>query len=225
MGVRLEKELWGVVSDVYEAILRHPFITGLTDGSLPEDVFKHYIIQDSLFLDWFSRALAVTASKAERNEDSIVLLSNARDVLLVEKKSLHDFLLDRWGVETGGMGVGSMSLANIAYTSYLLSVAYSRPFHESLAALLPCFWVYWRVGLELVKRGSPNELYDKWIKTYSSEEFSRSVEAVLDLAGRAYDKASNDERRKMKTHFRLSTIFEYLFWDSAYRVERLPFKL
>jgi hypothetical protein len=35
------------VEDVYAAILRHPFVTGLTDGSLPREAFRHYIVQDA----------------------------------------------------------------------------------------------------------------------------------------------------------------------------------
>lgn len=32
------------------AILAHPFLAGLADGSLEEQAFKHYVVQDSLYL-------------------------------------------------------------------------------------------------------------------------------------------------------------------------------
>jgi thiaminase/transcriptional activator TenA len=32
-------ELWQGIADVYRAILAHPFVTGLADGSLPHDAF------------------------------------------------------------------------------------------------------------------------------------------------------------------------------------------
>ena len=68
----------------------------------------------------------------------------------------------------------------LAYTHYLLAVAYGRPFHEALAALLPCYWIYWEVGKELTRAGSPNPLYARWIGTYGSDEFGSVVRAVLD---------------------------------------------
>ena len=48
--------LWSDVEDVYAAILRHPFVTGLTDGSLPREAFRHYIVQDAHYLRGYARA-------------------------------------------------------------------------------------------------------------------------------------------------------------------------
>jgi thiaminase (transcriptional activator TenA) len=41
-------ELWESISGVYQAILTHPFITGLTDGTLPAESFALYVVQDAL---------------------------------------------------------------------------------------------------------------------------------------------------------------------------------
>ena len=34
------QELWGSIGPVYAAILGHPFVRGLTDGSLPRESFR-----------------------------------------------------------------------------------------------------------------------------------------------------------------------------------------
>ena len=39
MTDRFTRELWQGSADSYEAILGHPFLAGLTDGSLPQDAF------------------------------------------------------------------------------------------------------------------------------------------------------------------------------------------
>jgi len=54
---RIRDLLWSDVEDIYAAILRHPFVTGLTDGSLPRQAFRHYIVQDAHYLRGFARAL------------------------------------------------------------------------------------------------------------------------------------------------------------------------
>ena len=41
-------ELWRSIDGIYTGILAHPFLRGLTDGSLPEDSFKHYVLQSTL---------------------------------------------------------------------------------------------------------------------------------------------------------------------------------
>ena len=35
---------------IRQAILAHPFITGIGDGTLPVDKFQHYIKQDYVYL-------------------------------------------------------------------------------------------------------------------------------------------------------------------------------
>ena len=34
-------ELWHSIEDVYARVLDHPFLTGLTDGTLPEESFRY----------------------------------------------------------------------------------------------------------------------------------------------------------------------------------------
>ena len=53
---------------IREAILAHPFVTGVGDGSLAVEKFKYYVKQDYLYLIDYSRvlALAVVAVVAGR---------------------------------------------------------------------------------------------------------------------------------------------------------------
>src|SRR5436190_1371510 len=50
------QELWRSIGPIYAAILRHPFVRGLTDGSLPRESFRFYAVQDALYLREFARA-------------------------------------------------------------------------------------------------------------------------------------------------------------------------
>ena len=47
------------------AYIDHEFVRRLADGSLPEAAFRHYLIQDYLFLKHFARAYALAAYKGE----------------------------------------------------------------------------------------------------------------------------------------------------------------
>ena len=42
----LTDRLWGSIDDIFKAILDHPFIEGLTTGSLDRGVFRFYVVQD-----------------------------------------------------------------------------------------------------------------------------------------------------------------------------------
>lgn len=215
----LSDKLWKSIEDIYRAILDHQFIRKLTDGSLEEEKFKYYIIQDHLYLREFGRALAILSSKAEREEESLLFASHLSDIMRVEKE-LHNYFLKTWNIDASS---AEPSPTNLLYTSYLISTVYSRPYYEGVAAVLPCYWIYMEVGKELLKKGSPNPLYDRWIRTYGGEEYEKGVRKVIEIANSF--KLTEEQERIAMERFRTAAIFEYMFWDSAYKLERFPFKL
>jgi len=189
------------------------------------DVFKHYVVQDALYLSVFSRAVALVGVKAFSDDDVVTLLRNAEAALSFERKSLHEFLLTEWGIGSEQISTYEMTPVTMAYTSFLIATAYDKSFIQGLAAILPCFWVYYEVGRELVKKGSPNKTYQRWIDTYASTEYERSVKEVIDVMVRCAEKASEEDKSMAKKLFRLSSIYEYLFWEEAYRLKGWPFRL
>lgn len=215
--------LWSAARDVYNAILAHPFITGLTDGRLDLEVFKEYIIQDALYLSRFAKAVALVGAKAPDDDAALTLISAARDALSVERASLHDFLLSQWGINTANIKEHQMSPTNRAYTDFLIAASYEKPFLVGLAAILPCFWVYMEVGRELLKKGSPVETFSRWIDTYSSPDYEQAVARIIGLTRKVGENAGEAEKAEAELYFRLSTIYEYLFWDSSYRKANWPF--
>jgi thiaminase (transcriptional activator TenA) len=103
-------------------------------------------------------------------------------------------------------------------------VAYAAPFHEALAALLPCYWIYWEVGKELTRASSPNTLYARWIETYGSDEFGTVVSAVLEVTNEVAAGLGEAERKAMRRHFGTTSRYEWMFWDMGYRREPWPFQ-
>ncbi len=219
------KELWKGIEDIYKAILAHPFLIELTTGQLRSETFKRYIIQDALYLSRFARAVALVAIKAESDEDMIILLRNAEATLSFERASLHEFLLTVWGITPQELEKHTMSPVNRTYTDFLIAVAYEKNFQLGLAAILPCFWVYLEVGKELLQKGSPNKTYQKWIDTYSSKEYEEAVQQVVGLMDKTAQNMAGSEKAEAKRLFRLSTVYEYLFWDEAYYMRDWPFSV
>ncbi len=185
------ENLWQKIETIFDAILIHPFVRGLTDGSLSEDSFKFYIIQDALYLREFARALSIAAAKAPKDEWIIMFNEHSVGALRVER-ALHESFFRDFNLSKKDVLTTPMAPTNLAYTSYLLSVAYGSPFHKVVAALLPCYWIYWEVGKELISRGSPNLLYQRWIDTYGGEDYGSIVKAVLRLTDRVARRLKNE---------------------------------
>jgi len=221
MGASFTQELWASIEPVYQAILSHPFLKGLADGTLLEEKFRFYVVQDALYLRDFAKALAAAASHAPKDEWTEFLSRHARETLVAER-SLHDSFFREWGLTPEQVYSTPMAPTNLAYTSYLLRVAYGGSFEEAVASLLPCDWIYVMVGRELEKVGSPHPLYQRWIETYSSEEFWAVVEEMLKIVEAVSQEAGPALKEIMKGHFITTSRYEWMFWDMAWRMETWP---
>src|SRR5437773_10584411 len=151
--MRFTADLWRSIEPVYAAILGHPFVAGLTDGSLPRPSFQFYAVQDALYLREFARALSLTAARAPRDEWIIMFNEHAAGSLKVER-ALHESFFKEFGLTPDAVAATPMAPTCLAYTSYLLAVGYGAPYHEAMAAVLPCYWIYWEVGRQLERVGS-----------------------------------------------------------------------
>ncbi|MFW6135921.1 MAG: thiaminase II [Chloroflexota bacterium] len=221
MGSSFTDQLWDGIAPIYQAILEHPFVTGLTDGSLSEDRFQFYAIQDAHYLRDFAKSLAAAAAKAPRDEWTEFFSEHARDTLVVER-ALHDSFFTGWDLTPEQVYATPVAPTTLAYTSYLLRVAHGASFEEAVAALLPCDWIYIEVGEQLLKEGSPNSLYRSWIEFYASEEFRPIVQEFIDIVDAAAEGASESRREMMHQHFAAASRYEWMFWDMAWRMETWP---
>jgi thiaminase/transcriptional activator TenA len=217
----LTEQLWADAESTYTAILRHPFITGLTDGSLPHETFRHFIVQDAHYLRGFARALTVCAAKAP-DEHATVMFAEHAAVAIRAEQDMHAELAEALGLYPAQLPDQPVAPTTVAYRSYLLATVYGGSFAEGLGAVLPCYWIYARVGEELFERSSPDPLYARWISMYGGEDFQATVNDILDLTNRVGAGLSTAETANLRQHFQVTTRYEWMFWDAGYRQETWP---
>ena len=221
MNDRFTDELWQGAADIYGAILEHPFLAGLTDGSLQQDAFAFYVVQDALYLRSYAQALAAVASRAPDTAGIEMFARHAAEVVAVER-TLHASLLVGLGIDPASVEVAEAAPTTLAYTSYLLATIRGGSYAEGVGAVLPCYWIYWEVGKELRRRGSPDPRYQQWIDTYGGEEFGDVVREVLTVTDALGPGLATTERTLVHRHFRATSRYEWMFWDMGYRKESWP---
>jgi thiaminase/transcriptional activator TenA len=217
----LSEELWGSIAGIYGQVLVHPFLTGLTDGTLPEESFRYYIVQDTLYLREYARAHSVAAGKAASPEHMLHFNRIASDLVHAEQTIHADFFRE-WGLSDEDVWSTPLAPTNVAYTTYVLTTAYGGTFAEAVGALLPCAWIYLEVGRELSRSGSPNSLYQRWIDMYSGEDYERLVQVVIDIADELGPMLGDGERALVKERFVVGSRYEWMFWDMGFRREAWP---
>ena len=205
---------------IRQAILEHPFITGIGDGSLPVDRFKYYVIQDYVYLIDYSRALAVASARAIDLQD-MSWFAGLLDETLNQEMALHRSYCEEFGISLQELESVEPALTTMSYTNFLLKTAYQGSFGELVASLLPCQWGYWEIGDHLLKRGLPTSapLYAQWIKMYTSEEFTELAHQIREMADRIGGGAGLAEQAAMRQAYTDSVRLEHRFWDMAYGLE------
>jgi thiaminase/transcriptional activator TenA len=214
-------ELWQGITQTYDAILSHPFLRGLTDGSLPHEAFAFYVVQDALYLQAYASTLAAVASRAPDPAGTEMFARHAAEVITVER-SLHGELLPELGIDPATLDTTELAPTTLAYNSYLLAVTSAGTYAEGVGAVLPCYWIYWEVGKELLRHGSPDPRYQRWIGTYGGEEYAATVAEVLAVADGLGPALAPHERARVHRHFRTTSRYEWMFWDMGYRQEKWP---
>ncbi|MGE3909306.1 MAG: thiaminase II [Chloroflexota bacterium] len=217
----LTSQLWASATDIYQSILKHPFLAGLTYGTLPAETFQFYVKQDALYLREYARCLALASSRAPSAYWCEMFAAHAQSALNVER-SLHEAYFASWGLAPQDVESTPPTPTTLAYTSYLLRVAGTGTFEELLGAILPCYWIYWEVGKTLVATGSPDPVYQRWIDAYASEQFAAAVQRVLDAADRASADLPESRLAPIRRHYLTASRYEWMFWDAAWRQERWP---
>jgi thiaminase (transcriptional activator TenA) len=222
-GTRLRTRdvLWSDVEDIYAAVLTHPFLSGLADGTLPRESFRHYIVQDAHYLRGYARALALCGAKATDPADTVMFAEHAAGAVAAER-DLHAALMGELGSTPDEAAREPVAPTTRAYVSYLLATAYGGSFAEAVSVVLPCYWIYARVGDELLARSSPDPLYARWIAMYGGDEFQGVVDSVLAVTDRIGTEVSAAELSLMREHFTTTSRYEWMFWDAGYRRETWP---
>jgi thiaminase/transcriptional activator TenA len=87
---------------------------------------------------------------------------------------------------------------------------------------LPCFWIYAEVGRDIHARAAPANPYRAWIDTYAGEDFHAAVRAMIAATDEAADGVAPPLRERMHAAYTRATQLEWMFWDSAFRLETWP---
>ena len=219
--IRFSEEAWDRTRRLREAIHRLPFNTELAAGSLARDRFQGYITQDSLYLGRFSRALAIAAARAPDSDAMQSFAESALRAVAVEQ-ALHGRYLREFGIDPARIGEADASPDCLAYTSYLIATAYHEPWEVLVAALLPCFRIYWDVGCTIAQKAAPDNPYRAWIDTYADERFGKAVQTAVSTGDRAAAAVTVATRAAMLAAFVRACQYEWLFWDGAYQRRHWP---
>ena len=154
--------------DLWEPGTSARFLDAVGDGTLPEEAFNRWLVQDYIFVQGFTRFLAVAASRVARPEQSAMIGGLA--ALDAELAWFEDHL--------AGRGLDLSAEANPTcrrYVDYLVAAAYTEPV-EVLWAIFYGVEVAYTVAWGKLAAEGP---YAEFIERWTSPEFQEYVAELL----------------------------------------------
>ena len=206
------KEVWKKSEKIYSAILGQEFLKEMSDGTLGDEVFGRYIAQDEIYLKNYYHQMTMLSELMESKEEKELFLAFAQSGMEGEK-AMHDMLIDKYGIETKV----EASKVTADYNAHICEGIATGNKCIALAAVLPCMWIYNRVGLHILNTAKLDDNpYKEWILEYGNEEFTNGVNTVLEMVDKWAAEADENTREQMDYYYLKAALYEYAFWDWGY---------
>jgi thiaminase/transcriptional activator TenA len=205
----------------WRAYAEHPFTDAMADGTLPQAGFRHYLVQDYLFLIEFARAYALAVYKAPTVADMREAAAAVSAILDVEM-SLHIKLCAGWGLKPQDIERAPAATETLAYTRYVLDTGMRGDFLALHVALAPCVIGYAEIGTRLAANPGaldPGNPYRLWIEEYAGAAYqgvAADARARLDRLAERYLTPAREV--ELAAIFREATRLEADFWEMGWRV-------
>jgi thiaminase (transcriptional activator TenA) len=209
-------------STEWRAYTEHPFTNALAGGSLSEAAFRHYLIQDYLFLIEFARAYALAVYKSPRLADMREAAAGISAILDVEM-DLHVKLCAGWGLSPRDLEQAPPAVEMLAYTRYVLDAGMRGDLLSLKVALAPCVIGYAEIATRLAAHPNAHAAtnpYSVWIAEYAGppyQEVAANARAHLEALADRY--ATPAREADLITIFKEATRLEADFWEMGWRVK------
>ncbi|KAI1700487.1 TENA/THI-4/PQQC family domain-containing protein [Ditylenchus destructor] len=214
------EEAWNRNKHIIDHIFEMPFITELQSGKLTEERFRHCTIQGGHYIKVYGRVLALASAKSTNSSHSQSFLTDSAICVNYEEAGLRQRLRDL-GVDAHTFAKTEQSAACHHYTSFLMATGFNESVEVLGAAVLPCYWIYREVGKRIAEKGAvDSNPYKAWIEMYSGKTFGDSTDLAIQRTDAMATGADEKTREAMHAAFKRALQLEFMFWDSAYKLEQ-----
>ena len=207
------KELW-------ERYSEHPFVRGIADGSLDEEKFRYYMVQDYIYLIDYAKVFALGVAKA-RDAESMRLFAAYVHQILDGEMDIHKGYMQRLGIPLKDAESAKPALDNRSYTAYMMRVAYDEGPAEIMAAILSCALSYEHIArrmLETHPGADRHPFYGEWVRGYACEEYHEANQELIALTEKLTADCTEQQMKRLTEIFTVCSEYEMAFWDMAWEM-------
>tara|TARA_B100001094_G_C18192572_1_gene808305 strand:+ start:5492 stop:6139 length:648 start_codon:yes stop_codon:yes gene_type:complete len=198
----------------WHAYTHHKFVQQLIDGTLPQAVFKHYLLQDYVFLETAAECFKELESNISDAEQQRIL-DQYKDLFALEIPHHAEYFTEQGFTERDFHSI-KLASGSKAYLNFLQTASQTGQAFDYFMALSPCVIGYAQIGRDLQHAFSQGtHPYQSWIDIYSADSYqnqARNIESTLNHAFSLFDEQKKSE---IKASFKTACELEIGFWEQS----------
>lgn len=214
--MKLSDVLFLNTEDLWVKAADKPFVREMAEGTLSEDRFRNYMLQDYLYLQDYTDILRLTLTHTD--DPSLTgFLNRIIEETEHETYRVHLPNMRRLGISDDEIvGAGREPVIE-EYVRYIRSQLESLGLRAGLTALLQCSWVYAYIGQKTDERyhqkiqTSP---YRSWFEAYACDDYVRANELWISTLDDLCTDLNEEETDRLCRIFRTCAVYENRFWDA-----------
>ena len=202
---------------IWEECLNSEFLQRMADGTLDEECFKGYLVDDTLYLREYAKVFAWGMTKAEDMETIRTYYSLLSFVNNNEGTTRVQYL-DRYGMTDQEIQSLPQRSANRAYTEFMVQACREGSgAAECMMAVLPCMLSYGWIFEQLLAqfpsvRGTG---YWPFVQDYADGRYDALCRQWIAFADRVCADATDAQKEIYMQIFRTASRHELRFWEMS----------
>ncbi|MBP05501.1 MAG: hypothetical protein CL728_02005 [Chloroflexi bacterium] len=203
-------------SNLWESMTHHKFVLELGKGSLPENVFKNYFLQDYVFVNDLVTVASQGIAKAP-NLNSASIFNNFLVGILDPENDLFLRFFKELGASEDDYSSAKASPTTQAFGDFLVRTSLEGTFDDIAMILYVTEGTYldWGNRLLIEKANPNNAVYKEWIDLHGPNVLGELVNWLEDHL----NSKSKISEKRAEYLFQTALRYEYLFWEAAYNNE------
>ena len=214
----LTDDLRAQYHDQWEAMVTHPFVTEMGDGSLDLARFRRYFRQDYVFCADLVKLTSLAIAKAAPDYAAGKVLNGFLSNFLSAENDLFLNGFQELGVTAAEYRDTVANPVTQAFGDFMVRTALEGDLDDIIALFYVTEGTYLDWATRLINAGAQpnNPVYQAWIDIHSPAVLS---EVVAWFAGRLDDagaRADAGKRGRLERIFLTTLRYEYRFWAACY---------
>lgn len=203
--------------EAWRQATRHRFVEELQIGQIDDAVYRAYLVQDHAFVRELVSLFGYAVARAPTIEAKWPFIEFL-EMVTSEENDHFERALDAYSVDPETRRSPPVGDVTARFVE-LMGEAAAGSYADTLAVLVPVEWIYLDWATWADEQGRPDAwVLDEWIELHANEAFAAFVEHIRAELDRELERASLDERQRIRRLFVRAVRLEVDFWDQAYEL-------